>query len=548
MTQLRDYQRRAVAAVFREWESGVVSTLFVAPTGAGKTTIFTDIIARAQPRKAIVVAHREELIFQAIQRIEEQAGLDCDLEMAERMASVHEIFQAPVLVATVQTLISGKRMERFNPNDYGILVIDEGHHGTADSYRRVINYFTRNPLLRVVGCTATPDRADEEALGQIFGSVADVYEILDAIHDGWLVPIDQQMVRIQGLDFSSIRTTAGDLNNADLAKVMEHERNLQGVCAASLEIIGDRRALVFTASVRHAEMASEIFNRYRPGSAGWICGKTDKEERRKTMTDFASGRIQILSNVGCLTEGVDVPAAEVVIMARPTKSRSLYAQMAGRALRPLPGIVDPLPTPDARREAIAASHKPSALIVDFVGNAGRHKLVTAADILGGNVSEKAIERAVEEAQESGQPVRVHRVLDEAEEEIRKEEEEQRKREAARRARLTATVKYSAYKINPFDALDISPVRDRGWDEGKVLSDKARTLLMKQGVNPEMLSYAQGKQILNTLFYRWNNKLASLKQCAVLKKYGYSPAQMTREEASKTLDQLARNKWRRPIAA
>jgi superfamily II DNA or RNA helicase len=150
------------------------------------------------------------------------------------------------VVSTIQTQIAGRRgrMNRFDPFKFDLLVIDEAHHSTAGSYRKVIDYYRQNPNLKVLGVTATPDRADEEALGQVFESVAYDYEILDAINDGWLVPINQQMVTIDGLDFSAIRTTAGDLNGADLAKVMEAEKNLHGIVSATLEIIGERRALV----------------------------------------------------------------------------------------------------------------------------------------------------------------------------------------------------------------------------------------------------------------------------------------------------------------
>lgn len=543
MIRLRDYQLKAVEAVFREWEN-VRSTLYVAATGTGKTSIFTEIIARTQPKRTIVVAHREELIFQAVRRIEDQVGLTCEMEMADLKASTSEFMRPDVVVATVQTLISGTRMSKFNPQDFGLLVIDEGHHVVASSYRRIIEHFSQNPELKIVGCTATPDRADEEALGQIFETVADVYEILDAIHDGWLVPVDQQMVYVEGLDFSTIRTTAGDLNNTDLASVMEKEKNLYGVCGSTLELIGDKQTIVFTASVRHAEMACEIFNRHRSGMAEWICGKTDKQVRRGIMTCFAKGKTQILCNVGCLTEGVDIPNAEIVVMARPTKSRSLYAQMAGRILRPLPGIVDPMPTKDQRKWAIFSSAKPSALLIDFVGNSGRHKLITAVDILGGNASDRAIEVATQKIKDSpGQALRVSQILDEAEEEIRREEEERRKQEQARRARLVAKVRYSTKKIDPFDAFDLMPARERGWDKDKVLSPKQRMLLLRQGVDGDSMPYVQARQILNTMFYRWKNNLASMKQCAVLKRYGYNTSDMTRSEASSLLDQLSKNNWR-----
>jgi superfamily II DNA or RNA helicase len=467
--------------------------------------------------------------------------------MGEYRAEGSLFGQARVVVSTIQTQCSGGdgggRMSKFDPQRFGVLIIDEAHHATSPSYRRVIDYYRTNPALKVLGVTATPDRADEEALGQVFQSVAFDYEVLDAIHDGWLVPIEQQMVHVEGLDYSSIRTTAGDLNGGDLAAVMEAEKNLQQMASASLTIIGQRRALVFTASVKAAEMTAEIFNRHRSGMAGWVCGKTDREDRRRVLADFAAGKLQVVCNCGVLTEGFDDPGVEVIIMGRPTKSRSLYSQMVGRSTRPLPGVVDGPDTAEARRAAIAASAKPSCLVVDFVGNAGKHKLVTSADILGGKVSEEAVELAVTRARKAGGPVNMTEALDKAEEELR---EQKRLAEAARRARLVATARFTTQSVDPFDVLHLNPVKARGWDAGRHLTEKQRSLLAKQGINPDGISFSQGRQLISEIFRRWDGKLCSFKQAKVLRKYGYN-TEVSFAEASATIDALAKNGWQKPVA-
>ncbi len=435
-------------------------------------------------------------------------------------------------------------MSKFEPSQFGLLIIDEAHHATSPSYRRVIDYYRTNPALKVLGVTATPDRADEEALGQVFQSVAFDYEVLDAIHDGWLVPIEQQMVHVEGLDYSSIRTTAGDLNGGDLAAVMEAEKNLQQMASASVAIIGARRALVFTASVKAAEMTAEILNRHRSGMAEWVCGETEREQRRRVLAAFAAGKVQVVCNCGVLTEGFDDPGVEVVIMGRPTKSRALYSQMVGRSTRPLPGLVDGPETAEARKAAIAASAKPSCLVVDFVGNAGKHKLITSADILGGNVSEEAVDLAVTRARKAGGPVNMSEALDEAEEELKAQK---RLAEAARRARLVATARFTTRAVDPFDVLHLDPVKPRGWDAGRELTEKQRALLARQGINPEKISFSEGRQLIAEIFRRWDGKLCSFKQAKVLRKYGYD-TEMSFAEASATIDALARNGWRRSAVA
>src|SRR5262249_37454191 len=143
--------------------------------------------------------------------------------------------------------------------------------------------------------------------------------------------------------------------------------------------------LVFCASVGHARLMAEVLCRYRRGSARALDGTSHPEERRAVVGDFRAGRLQYLCNCGLFLEGFDAPAVAVVVMARPTKSLALYTQILGRGTRPLPGVVDPLALAPAaeRRAAIAASAKPRMLVLDFVGNSGRHRIITAADLLGG---------------------------------------------------------------------------------------------------------------------------------------------------------------------
>lgn len=548
---LRDYQEQGRDAVIRAWEESQC-TLLVWPTGLGKTILFASVIEAMQPGRFMVVAHREELIWQARDKIHRVTGLDVEIEMADLRATEHGLFErAPVIVATVQTLNTvtgmGKRLYKFRPEDFTGLIIDEAHHSTAETYRFIIQYFCRNPKLRVLGVTATPDRTDEQALGQIFKTVADDYEIKDAIDNGWLVDIDQQFVRIKDLDFSTVRTTAGDLNGGELARVMENERNLHGVVSSSLEIIGERRAIGFTVSVNQAEQYCNIFNRHRPGKAAWVCGETAREERRETLRRFAAGEIQMVWNCGVLTEGFDDPGVEVIIMARPTKSRSLYCQMVGRSTRPVPGLVDGICSPVDRVLAILNSRKPSCLVVDFVGNSGKHKLIYCADILGGKMDDRVVEKALRQSMETEGPVKVSKALEQAQAGLLKA----RAAEEARRANLTAKADYSRRYVNPFSVLDITPVKDRGWDRGRTLSGKQRALLLRQGINPDDMPYAQARQIINTLFERWRGNLASVKQVQILKKYSWiiGPGKLdwsrtTRDQASEYIDRIAlRMNWK-----
>ena len=466
-------------------------------------------------------------------------GIQGGIEMGENHATGWFGDEPPYVVSTVQTQCSGGdgggRMTKFNPYSFGLVVIDEAHHATSASYRRVVDYYRQNPDCKVLGVTATPDRADEEAMGKVFDSVAYDYQIMDAIKQGWLVPVQQQMVTVGSLDFSGIHTVAGDLNQGELAEVMEEERNLQGIAEPTVRICGEKRAIVFAATVKQAERLSEILNRYKPDRSSWISGKTDKVERRRILADFKEGKLQFVVNVGVLTEGFDDSGVEMVVMARPTKSRALYAQMAGRGTRPhdsIAGLLGDCPSDVERRKMIDESVKPYCTIVDFCGNAGRHKLVSSADILGGNYDDEVVEAVAKKVRENGgKPVDMEEAL--AEE--AKLRDERRKAEAARRAGLTARAEFMLTNIDPFNAWDITPVKERGWDRGRRFTEKQGMILMQKiGVDPEKIPYGQGKQLLDEYFRRLKSGYATLRQSKQLNRMGIK-APMRFEETKRLFD-------------
>lgn len=361
---LRDYQEEGVAGIERELQAHR-STLAVCPTGGGKTIIFGEVVRRFldrnPQRRVLIMAHRDELIRQAADKVGRIIDEPCDIEMADYQADTWGFDRSRVVVTSVQTMSRVNRHQKFHPNEFGLLIVDEAHHAVAPSYLAVQEYFQRNPDLRLLGVTATPDRADELAMGRVFESVAMEVGIIDMIEGGWLVPILQQFVRVEGLDLSRVKTTAGDLNQRQLAEILNEEQKCHQVISPTLEIAAGRQTLVFGTSVEQAELMAEIANRFQPGCADWICGdqvKCPRDRRRQILSDFSRGEFQVLVNVGVLLEGYDEPRVEVVACARPTKSRSLYAQMIGRGTRTVPGLVDRLASPEDRRAAIASSEKP----------------------------------------------------------------------------------------------------------------------------------------------------------------------------------------------
>lgn len=534
--ELRPYQLEACdridAALAR-----VRSALLVMATGTGKTTVFSEAIRRRQGR-CLVLAHRDELIRQAAKRIGAQTGRTISLEKADERAG-----HTQVVVASIQTLGQGReeaargpdgavllnedgtqktrtvyqRLQRFRPDEFELVVVDEAHHAVADSYRRVFEHFAG---ARILGVTATPDRADELAMGAVFDEVAYQYEIADAIRDGWLCRVSAMQVQCDAIDLTGVKTVAGDLNAGQLDDVMKTERALHQVAKPTLEQAGERRTLVFTTSVENAHRLAEVFCRYRPDCARAVDGGTDPLTRRRILADHQAGRFQFLVNVGVLTEGYDDPQVACVAMGRPTKSRALYAQMAGRGTRTAPGKTD-------------------LLLLDFVGNSGRHALVSAVDVLAGEYPDEVVARAKKLI--SREPrADARAMLDKASAQLA--EEERRRQEAKRRAAGRAkVVKYSMREVDPFAVLglDVGPADMRVGDAPATENQIATLQKMRIPV-PDGLTKRAAWRILAEQFRRRREGLCTFRQAAALQKKGYDTRAMTFEAARALMDALMAN--------
>lgn len=550
--KLRKYQQEAVDNTLEAFKDNQ-AVLVVMATGLGKTVVYSHTVKSFVPKgRVMMLAHREELITQGQDTMQRVTGVEADIEMGDQWA-MNAFIKSEIVVSTIQTQIAGMegdgRMTRFDPNEFSLLIVDEAHHAVAQSYQKVIKHYQQNPHLKVLGLTATPDRSDELALGKIFTAVSYEYDIRNAIDDGWLVPIDQMTVEVKSLDFSKMRTTAGDLNGKDLAQQMEFEENLHGIASPTIELVGDRKALVFAASVGQAERLTEILNRHKANSAEFICGKTPKEYRRKLLADYAAKRFQYLVNVGCMTEGFDDASIDVVVMARPTESRCLYTQMAGRGTRPLDEIATLLgqyDDADDRKRLIADSGKRKIEIIDFVGNSGRHKLVTSADILGGKYEDDVVELAKQTAKEisdrTGKPVDMMTELQRAESEIARRRRMQE--EAERRQHIRGYAQFTTSKVNPFDLFDIMPQRERAWHKGRPATEKQLAVLERNGIPTDGLTFTYASQLIDTIIKRRQSDLCSFKQAKTLRKYDIDPGTITFKDASELIGQLAKNGWQK----
>ena len=533
--QLRPYQQAAVDAVLKAWREGKRRVLVVMPTGTGKTVVFAAVAkAMLESGRVMVLAHRGELVWQARQKLLAMTGADCQVEMAEFTSENWFGKPPPIIVSTVQTQSRG-RMRRFDPKEFSALIVDECHHAPAETYRACISHYAANPDLGILGVTATPDRADEVGLKGVFEHVAYEYTVSDAIRDGYLVGIREEMVRVDKLDFSRVSTQMGDFNQAELAEVMEEEDVLHRIAAPTLEICRDKRAIVFCCSVKQSEALAGIFRRTPGINADYVCGAMPREERERKLKAFREGKVQFLCNCGVLTEGFDDAGVEAVVMARPTQSRALYAQMVGRGTRPAAAVADRLGlAADAgeRRALIAGSAKPSCLVVDFVGNSGRHSLASACDILAGKGDDGEVVGKARELVEK-RKVSVEAALDEARAAVR----ERRELEEVRRRFIVATAKYVKIEVDPFNKYGLQNVVELPHYAGRKFSLRQEGILRDRlKVDPKGITYAMGKAMLDEHFARMGLGLATMPQQLVLRKFGI-PVAMSRDEAGRSLDRV-----------
>lgn len=355
--RLFPYQRRAVDAILDAWRGGMRRPALSAATGAGKTVMFSKAIEESGER-TLVIAHRKEIIDQAAQKIGYIIDpADVGVVMAERNQPGH-----PIVVASIQTLANRRRLAQLGR--FGLVVVDEAHHAASPSYRIVLRQLgaAADGPTRALGVSATWDRLDGLGFEQIFEEIVYTISIEELIASGHLSDVRAMTIETH-LDTSGVPGNgAGDFNAEALSRRIVDSDYADTLAAAVAAHAPDRHSLVFAPNVRTAELFAEALT----GTgieARVVSGDTPRGERERTVADLRAGRLRAVVNCGVFTEGTDLPIVDCVVMGRPTQSRALYQQMAGRGLRTYPG-------------------KQDCLILDLVGNAGRLKLQTAASLIG----------------------------------------------------------------------------------------------------------------------------------------------------------------------
>lgn len=367
---LRDFQEEACQAVKDALDEGIQRQKIVLPTGSGKAVLIAQI-PKINPGQTFVLAHREELLTQAADKI---AKANPELSIYIEQGDNYAPPSADIIVASVPTLgrRESKRIERFwQPTN---IIVDESHHAVADSYLRIFENFgwrcghrseRRDPkggLL--IGFTATPRRTDKIGLDIVFDKVVYYKSLRWMIENGYLVDIYCDRI-LTNTSLDDVKVVRGEFAEKQLSKTVNTDERNSLIVNSYLRYVNGKKTIMFCVDVAHVHSLTNLFGRSGV-QAEAIVGSTPREHRKAILDRFARGETKVL--VGCMvfTEGFDSPDTEVIGMARPTKSETMFIQMLGRGSR-VACSLDNL-NKEERLEAIAMSMKPRMTLLDFVDN------------------------------------------------------------------------------------------------------------------------------------------------------------------------------------
>ena len=339
--ELKEHQKAALKALEQMRDNSETIALLYHATGTGKTTTAV-LDAKRCGGRVLFIAHTQELVDQATKRFRElwtntTVGRYCEVIKQPR---------AHVVCGSVQSV--ALHLDEFKDDEFDYLIVDEAHHAAADTYQKILSYF--KPAF-TLGLTATPERADDKSILEIFKNTAHKLDIQTAVEIGELVPV--RCIRIHtNIDLTKVRFNSVQYNIRDLeSKIYVPERN-RLIVDTWMQYVRDKRTVVFCASVKHAQQIADLFREQGIKSAA-VSGSMKQSERREFQEKFVNRDIQVLCACDLLNEGWDCPEIEVLFMARPTMSKVLYTQQLGRGMRLYEG-------------------KESLMVFDFVDNASQY--------------------------------------------------------------------------------------------------------------------------------------------------------------------------------
>jgi superfamily II DNA or RNA helicase len=494
--RLRPYQETCVGQVLAKWQQHK-RLLAVLPTGAGKTIIFSHLADR-MPGKSLIIAHREELLNQAISKLESATGLKASLERADAVADRN----SKVVVGSIQTLM--RRYSQWDPHHFDQIIIDETHHVAADSYQSVLRHFAD---AKVLGVTATPDRADQRSLGDHFDDVAFEITLPELIKDGYLAPIRVRVCDVS-IDLSKVAIRGGDFDACASADALEP---VLSRIIEQIQQFGKKKVLVFLPLVSTSKQMQTMMMA-RGINARHVDGES--ENRQETLEWFRTSTHAVLCNAMLLTEGYDEPSIDTIVCLRPTKSRALYTQIVGRGTRICEG-------------------KDQLLILDFLWMTGRHRLVRPTSLFAeGEVAEIADKLTSQQGEFD---------IETAVEDARKERERKLAEELSKKKRFAGRM------IDPLEwamatadesVVDYEPTMR--WHQ-EPISEKQSSLLASFGFDPRKVeNRGHASVLIDSVMSRGKRELATPKQVRLLIRMGHKhAARYSKQQASELINKICK---------
>lgn len=380
--QLRDYQQRAIVMLYNWMARNAGNPCIVAPTGSGKSWIIAalceDVLRQWPDSRILILSHVKELLSQDADKIV-QAWPDAPVGLYSAGLGHRDVNR--ITVAGIQSV--WKRPEELEKIDLSI--VDEAHlinHSDSGMYRSLLKDLKeQNPLLRIVGLTATPYRLGHglitEGENRIFDGLIEPVTIAELVARGFLAPLRSKLPA-KTLDVEGVHKRGGEYVESELQLAVDTDANNAEIVKETISRAGDRKAwLFFCTGVEHAfHMRDELRQAGIPAAA--VVGDTPAAERAEILENFKTGRLKALTNVDVLTTGFDYPGIDLLAMCRPTLSPGLYVQMAGRGMR-------------------VAEGKADCLVLDFAGNVAAHGPITGVAIPKGKraAEKKAVRKCPE---------------------------------------------------------------------------------------------------------------------------------------------------------
>lgn len=319
---LRDYQIEGLERIKQSWKSGARSVLAIAPTGSGKTSLFAFLTMQvAQKHRVLILVHRRELAEQASNRLRE-----FNVFHGFELAGLPLKRSASVQIASVSTLV------RRNPPPADLVICDEAHLSTANTWHSVLSNY---PKAKILGVTATPWRLAGKPLIGAYDSVV-VVSTPEALRIGGYL-CDFIGFSYKHPDMTGVGVSEGEYNQRDSAAKMQKSLIVDSITQEWERHASHLSTVVFAVTVEHSKQLCARF-RAIGATAEHLDGATSLEQRRAILKRVGTGVTRILCNVGVAVEGLDIPRLKCCILARPTKSLARAIQMMGRVRRTFEGL------------------------------------------------------------------------------------------------------------------------------------------------------------------------------------------------------------------